>query len=170
MLPALAVLSLLAAAPSPSLSDAELRAVVITLYRGMCYGDCPVYFVRITGDGRVFYKGSLYVAEKGSRTTRIRRADVRKLVAAFEKAGYFSLPPENPCEEGRRCEEGYMTDSPSATISMTLRGKTHEIQHDSGCLCAPDVLFDLESAIDKASRSWRWVGKNRGGQWAGMSQ
>jgi hypothetical protein len=41
------------------------------------------------------------------------------------------------------------------------------VKHDSGCRCAPQALFDVEAAIDKASRADRWVGKERGSQWAG---
>src|SRR5262245_15812277 len=98
MLRILFLLSLLAAAPpaspapgSSALSDAELRQVVITLKRGMCYGECPVYSVRITGDGQVSYHGEMFVAVEGKRTLRIPSQEVRKLVATFEKAGYLSV-------------------------------------------------------------------------------
>jgi len=64
----------LAGSPSPGapLSDAELREVVITMYRGMCYGECPVYSVRITGDGWVSYSGGSFVKEVGNRQARRR--------------------------------------------------------------------------------------------------
>jgi hypothetical protein len=161
------LLSLLAAtdtagSPSPTaaLSDAELRAVVITMYRGMCYGECPVYSVRITGDGRVSYSGGDFVKVEGSRRLRIRRADVRKLVGVFEKAGYFDIRQdytEEICGADKNC--GYTTDHPSVTTSITIRGKTYKVDHSYGCSCAPEGLYDVYEAIDKIGRTKRWVGE-----------
>ncbi len=150
------------------LSDAELRNVVITLERGMCYGECPIYQIRITGDGRVSYHGKMFVETQGNRARKIPLAEVRNLVAVFEKAGYFSIGDftYQNCQRDR-CSKGYMHDSPSATTSITIRGKTHRVKHDSGCYCAPQALFDIEAAIDKASQADRWVGKERGSQRAG---
>lgn len=165
MLQVMLVLSCLAAADtssapslSASLSDAELREVVITLYRGMCYGECPVYSVRITGDGRVSYNGGRFVKELGSRTLRIRRADVRKLVGVFEKAGYFAIQ-RNYTEES--CWEEpctFTTDAPSADTLITIRGKTYQVRHNFGCGCAPDALYEVYEAIDRVGRTKRWVG------------
>src|SRR5712691_7505714 len=39
----------------------EQPQVVITLERTMCYGTCPAYTLRITGDGSVEYEGMRYV-------------------------------------------------------------------------------------------------------------
>jgi uncharacterized protein DUF6438 len=177
MLRILFLLALLgAASPAASgpgagapLSDAELREVVITLERGMCYGECPVYKIRITGDGRISYQGEMFVEAQGNRTRRIPLAEVRDLVATFEKVGYFSIGQDytyNNCQRDR-CKRGYMSDASSAVTSITLRGKTHRVAHDFGCGCAPAALFDVEAAIDKASQADRWVGKDRGSQWAG---
>jgi hypothetical protein len=149
-----------AADPSAPLSGAELREVVITLYRGMCYGECPVYSVRITGDGWVSYSGGDFVKVEGNRRLRIRRADVRKLVGVFEKAGYFDIQrhyTEEACGADETC--GYTTDSPSVSTSITIRGKTYQVDHSYGCKCAPEGLYDIYAAIDKAGRTKRWVGK-----------
>jgi hypothetical protein len=167
MLRILFLLPFLAAVSSP-LSDTELRQVVITLKRGMCYGECPVYNVRITGDGQVSYDGEMFVAVEGKRTLKIPSQDVRDLVATFEKAGYFAAGQYDydHCQRDR-CKRGFMTDAPSAVTSITIRGKTHQVAHNLGCYCAPQALFDVEAAIDKVSRADRWVGKERGGQRAG---
>jgi hypothetical protein len=177
MLRILLLLTLLWASPASSgadgnasLSNAELREVVITLERGMCYGECPVYEIRITGDGRISYHGEMFVETEGKRTSTITQTEVRNLVAIFEKARYFSIAPDftyNNCQRDR-CAKGYMHDAPSVTTSITLRGKTHQVKHNQGCYCAPPVLFGVEAAIDKASRSARWVGNNPGSQRAGV--
>lgn len=177
MLQILFLLTLLGAPPvssgpggSAPLSDAELRNVVITMERGMCYGECAVYEIRITGDGQISYHGKMFVETEGNRTRTISHAEVRNLVAVFEKARYFSIAPDftyNNCQRNR-CPKGYLHDAPSVTTSITIRGKTHRVKHDKGCYCAPQALFDVEAAIDEVSRADRWVGKNRGGQRAGV--
>src|SRR6185295_10207120 len=177
MLRILFLLALLGAAPPAAsgsgagapLSDAELRQVVITLEKGMCYGECPVYQIRITGDGRVSYHGEMFVEAEGNRTRKIPPAEVRNLIAAFEKSGYFSIGDftYGNCQRDR-CSKGYMHDSPSVTTSITIWGKTHRVKHDQGCYCAPQALFDVEAAIDKTSQADRWVGEDRGSQWAGV--
>ncbi len=165
MLQIVLLLSFLAATEPPGspgldvpLTDAELREVVITMYRGMCYGECPVYSVKITGDGRVSYNGGSFVKVEGNRTLRIRRADVRKLVGVFEKAGYFAIQRDYTEENCWEAPCTYATDHPSADTSITLRGKTYEVRHSFGCECAPDTLFDIYTAIDKVGRTRRWVG------------
>src|SRR5262245_57590088 len=177
MLRILFLLALLGATPAAasgpgagaSLSDTELREVVITLERGMCYGECPVYKVRITGDGRISYEGEMFVETQGNRTRKIPLAEVRNLVATFEKAGYFSIGQDytyDNCQRNR-FKRGYMTDASFVVTSIRRRGKTHRVAHDLGCRCAPPALFDVEAAIDKVSQADQWVGKERGGQWAG---
>lgn len=169
MLPTFLLLALLPAAP-PSLSDADLRNAVVTLQRSACYGDCPVYEVTVTGDGAVSYHGSEFVQVKGEHTARTSRDEFRKLVARFEQAGYFSIRKNydyGGCSTRQLCRTGFLNDAPGAVLSLTLRGRTHEIHHAYGCTCAPEILFKLEAAVDKIAGTDRWVGKEKGGQWAG---
>src|SRR5437773_2895614 len=63
----------------------------ITLERTACFGPCPVYSVRITGDGRVEYTGKQIVRVVCSATAQISRATVRDLADKFIKMGYFEL-------------------------------------------------------------------------------
>jgi len=151
------------------LSDAELRKVVITLDRGGCYGDCPIYDVRITGDGKVQYHGTHFVEATGARSSKILRSDVRKLVGVFEKAGYFSIGRDYTYETCSTKACGFSNDAASATTSIRVRGKTYKVSHSFGCRCAPKGLFDVEAAIDGVGRTVRWVGTEQGGQRAGSS-
>ena len=47
---------------------------------------------------------------------------------------------------------------PSAVITLTVKGVTRRVEHYYGCTCAPKVLFDLESAIDKSGSTEQWTG------------
>lgn len=154
------------AAPAPwgqtpdlsSLSDDELKAVVIRLERTRCYGTCPAYALTIHGDGRVEYVDKKVnnkppVAKSPQKGT-IDHVALKTLIAEFARAKFLSLPDyllENcAC---RRC-----TDLPSAITEITVRGETHRVKHDYGCGCAPKELFQLESAVDKAVNVKQWVG------------
>ena len=63
-------------APSKALEqlDSIQPQVVITLERTVCYGTCPAYTLRITGDGSVEYEGMRYVRVIGKATARISPA------------------------------------------------------------------------------------------------
>ena len=151
------------AAPRPPLSDAELRQGEITLERTGCYGECPIYKVRISGSGLVRFDGEHFVKASGRHTARVRPAAVRELVAAFEKAGWFRIRrdfSQNTCS--KQCRKGCVTDSPSVITSLTLRGRTHQIRNYHGCLCSPRILWELERKVDEAAGTDRWVGKRQG--------
>src|SRR5436190_22004592 len=69
----------------------EVDPIVITVERTACLGPCPVYAVRITGDGRVEYTGTQIVRVAGSATAQASRAAVRHLADEFVRIGYFDF-------------------------------------------------------------------------------
>lgn len=165
-------LALIPAGSSPGLSDADLRKVVITLERRGCYGECPIYRLQVSGDGKVSFYGQQFVQRTGNHTGKISPERLRKLVRAFEEAGYFSIRENygyGGCSTRKLCATGFLNDAPGADTAITLRGRTHRVTHDYGCTCAPESLFKLEHAIDEIVGTDRWVGKEKGGQWAGSS-
>jgi hypothetical protein len=141
--------------------------LLVTLERGGCYGSCPIYKLTIDGKGKVIYEGEEFVAVKGRRESAVSQEKIRALVAAVERANYFSLADRY---------EPQITDLPSVTTSIRLRGKTKSIYH-YGALCgeearplpggekyeidygAPKELCELEEAIDEIANVKRWVEK-----------
>jgi hypothetical protein len=172
MIQALLWLALIPAGSSPGPSDADLRKVVITLERHGCYGECPIYQLRVTGDGKVSFHGAQFVQRAGNQEGTISPEKLRKLVRAFEEAGYFSIRENygySGCNSRQVCATGFLNDAPSVDTSITLRGRTHRVIHAYGCTCAPEPLFKLEHTIDEIVGTDRWVGKEKGGQWAGST-
>jgi len=139
-----------------SLSDADLKAVTIRLERTHCYGNCPAYTVTIHGDGRVEYAGKDNVKMKGTRAGRADPGTIKALVAEFSRAKFLSLPEAYP--EGPKCTCRQCTDMASAITEFSAAGVTHRVNHYYGCACAPKALFELESAIDKATNAEQWTG------------
>ena len=128
-----------------ALSATAPPAVVITLQRTACFGACPDYTVRITGDGRVSYEGRRFVRVKGRRTVRISPAAVAALVEEFQRTHYFDLKDEYTAR---------ITDMPTTTTSIRIGSRFKRVVDYYG---APPELTALENRIDEVAGSRRWV-------------
>jgi Domain of unknown function (DUF6438) len=152
-----------------SLSDEDLKTVVIRLERTRCYGTCPAYVLTIHGDGQVEYvdkeadkKASIVpddflnnkAAAKSPQKGTVDRGVIKTLLSEFARAKFVSLPDYLL----EKCTCRVCTDLPSAITEITVRGETHRVKHDYGCGCAPKELFELELAIDKAVKVEQWTG------------
>ena len=138
-----------------SLSDDDLKAVMIRFERTACYGICPAYVLTIQGDGRIEYEGKEHVRQKGLSAARIGTEDLKKMLREFTRAKFFSIVDEY---SEQKCACVYCTDMPNVITEISLKSITHKISHYHGCTCAPKSLFELEAAIDKAANSERWIG------------
>ena len=99
-----------------SLSDDDLKAVVIRMERTHCYGSCPAYALTIHGDGRVEYVSKENKEAAPPKQAAIAPGALKALVAEFAHAKFFSLPDylleKCTC---RRC-----TDLPSAITELVV--------------------------------------------------
>ena len=138
-----------------SLSDSDMKNLTISLERSPCYGTCPAYGLKIHGDGKIEYNGKQHVKVIGSREGRIDPAAVKALAAEFAKADFLSTSDEY---SGETCKCRRCTDFPSAVVEISVGTISHRVNHYHGCACAPKPLFELEGAIDKATRSSQWTG------------
>jgi len=142
------------AANLDSLSDADLRAVVIRMERTHCYGSCPAYALTIHGDGKVEYVSKENKEAAPLKQATIASSAVKALVGEFARAKFLSLPDYLL----EKCTCRQCTDLPSAITESAAQGIKHRVRHDYGCGCAPKALFELESAIDKAANTEQWTG------------
>jgi hypothetical protein len=116
-----------------------------------------VYTVSVSANGNINYEGRAHVRQLGTATAQIPKARVDSLLYELDGAGYFGfadryLQSESTC--GR-----YVTDLPSATTSVTHRGRTKTIVHDYGCGSVPGALVVLERRIDEVLGSGEWTGR-----------
>src|SRR5262245_29900439 len=65
--------------------------LVIVLEKGICFGPCPAYKLTISANGSVEFDGRSYVKKKGIVKAAVSREQLKHLVAAIEKAKYFTL-------------------------------------------------------------------------------
>jgi hypothetical protein len=122
---------------------------VIQLERTACFGKCPVYSLKIKGDGTVIYSGVQFVKMTGIQEAKISMEAINQLLMEFEKAGYFSLN-DSYTKFGK-------SDMPSANTSISLGGQTKAIKHYLGDLSAPKQLTALEDKIDEIVNSAQWI-------------
>jgi hypothetical protein len=130
----------------------DWKSLRISLSRGPCFGQCPVYTVEVDGDGTVRYKGTYAVGVLGERQDRISPADVMLLFGEFRKADYFTLK-EQLCRAP--------LDHPNHTITLAYdRFATKKVV--DGCVDRSGemaVVTELEAAIDKYAGVARWVSR-----------
>ncbi|UCH50896.1 MAG: PKD domain-containing protein [Chloroflexota bacterium] len=130
-------------------SPVTQEELVITLERTACFGKCPVYSLKIKGDGTVIYAGVDFVQTRGIQETTVSMDTINQLVMEFEKADYFSL------------KDSYtsfgVSDMPFANTSISIGGKTKAINHYLGDRSAPKQLTELENRIDEIVNSAQWI-------------
>lgn len=146
------------ATPTPTVAPTptpNYSTLVITLERTVCFGFCPVYTLKVYGDGRVEYEGNQHVAVEGSQTATLTPEQVQELVAAYQAADYFNLKDDYTAP---------VTDLPSTITSVTIDGQTKVITNYGGCMefenaeKAPQALCDFETKIDSLTNSAQWIG------------
>ena len=150
--------------PSGALADSA-----ITLERGACFGSCPDYRVTIRGDGLVeFDAGDDHFAGTpaqvhldynghnvllpGRHTTRIDPAKVKDLLDRFRNAHFFGLKSQY---------EASVTDNPTQKLTVRVGEATKSVVDYVGTMAGmPSEVRELESAVDEAADTARWVDGN----------
>jgi uncharacterized protein DUF6438 len=133
----------------------------VTLERTACFGTCPIYSVSVDESGTITYVGDRFVAEHGSRKAKLSIEDMRRLVAAIDKAAFDDF--EGPYVRGTQGCEDYYTDHPTQIITVARSGHEKRVVYDFGCN-EPGVrntfarLKALGTSIDEILDTMRWVG------------
>jgi len=133
-------------------SNVDLNNVNITMFRGACFGACPIYYLEIHGDGQVIYRGYEYVNVTGEQTSTIPVDSVRELVNQFNTSGYFNLKD--------RYDQVDRTDQATVVTSINVDGKSKSVYDYQGTHLLQELLKlrQLESMIDQITNSSQWVG------------
>jgi Domain of unknown function (DUF6438) len=137
-----------------SVTDSDLRTMIVHFERTTCFGTCPAYTITISGDGRLEYNGKLHVTEKGLREGHLETDQVKSLLKEFTTAKFLAISEDYSEKNCKR----YCTDMATVVTELSVKGTSHRVKHYYGCGGAPKALFDLESAIDKLANVERWIG------------
>jgi hypothetical protein len=74
-----------------------------------CMDPCPIYSVRVRGDGSVLWNGQLGVQMKGEATRQVSAEAARALIESYRAAGFWHL-----------CDRGYGEDGPEVTTTVHI--------------------------------------------------
>jgi hypothetical protein len=128
----------------------------ITMERAPCYGTCPVYVVRIGGDGDVRFRGTANVAQRGERVARIPPTRVDSLFRYLDSIAFGHL--DGSYTYGTNACGAYVPDLPTVVVSVVRAGVTTRVADDYGCGAAPGTLRELHRRIDAAAGILHWIG------------
>jgi hypothetical protein len=133
-------------------SNVDFNNVNITMFRGACFGACPIYYLEIHGDGQVIYRGYEYVNVTGEQTSTIPVDSVKELVREFNNSGYFNL--------NDRYDQVDRTDQATVVTSINIDGTSKSVYDYQGTHLLQELLKlrQLENMIDKVTNSSQWVG------------
>jgi hypothetical protein len=127
----------------------DLREASVQLRRTRCYGTCPDYQVAISGDGTVRFSGHNFVLIPGDHIAHIAPDAVRRLIADFEKAEFFSARGEYVA---------IVTDNPTQILTLSVAGHTKTVKDYVGIQDGlPLAIRNLEAEVDEVAGTARWV-------------
>lgn len=136
--------------PFPAVED--LSSVEFSLERTYCFGSCPSYSVRITGDGAVEYSGRGSVAVEGQHSDRITFEKVRRLLDAFRKADFYSFDDKYSL---------FVTDNPTYVVGIKIGTIAKTITDYVGTQAGmPQVISTLEDEVDASAGTAKWLRGN----------
>lgn len=123
---------------------------VFIIQQTACFGECPVYIMKIYKNGLVEYNGEMFVEKEGLYEKTISEQKVKELIAKFNDAAFFSFEDEYTTN---------ITDLPTTFTTFNHDGKSKKIKNYHG---APDELKELESELRKIAESddgWKKIEK-----------
>jgi hypothetical protein len=131
------------------------------MFRSGCFGECPIYAVKVSADGTVRFDGREFVLDKGIHTDSISRTSVEALAQAIDSIRFDELR-ESYRYEPDGCKE-WWSDNPSVDIVVTrAEGKKH-VGYYYGCrgIDVAARIDGLARKIDELSGTARWVGQSQ---------
>jgi hypothetical protein len=146
-------------------APAQARAAdSVVLERSRCFGSCPAYRLRITGEGAVAFSSRNSGDSARIETDSIVPSEVAWLLEEAERLGFYALPAKI-AEDSTLCPLR-ATDHPTATVTLSRNDSAHTVVDYHGCYASHDLavvprleqLRRLEVEIDSVAQSSRWVG------------
>ncbi len=110
--------------------------LLIGMEKTACYGQCPVYTLKIDSRGRGRFNGIENTSLTGEYAFRLNKKELEQLRTGFDTIGFFEL-------EDRYYE--MVTDLPTTYIRYRSGGKDKKIMDYSG---APTQLKKLEKQLE----------------------
>ena len=134
----------------PAKTPRSYEKLEVSLDRSSCFGRCPSYVVKVSGDGNVSFCGFTDVDKKGRATKRIDPNDVQSLYNKILAADFFNLRDEYFAS---------VTDNPAYTVSVSVDGQTKTVRDYVGREDGmPESVKAIQDSIDEVTGTSEWIG------------
>jgi hypothetical protein len=125
-------------APEPRPHDA------ITLRRGPCFGNCPIYELTLRGDGTASYDGGDYAPRNGRYEGRVDPAAVESLLDLLEEVDFWRMEPDRQLR---------VQDLPEIILTAERANRGRHRVHTN---LPPRELEPVQVAIDSVANLIEW--------------
>lgn len=129
------------------LSELEPR---IKMFKGPCFGSCPVYTLTIYEGGVVAYEGQRFTNRVGLHTKLMDTNTYRELIKTFEDANMWSF---------QNAYKAQIPDMATVTITYYKDSESKEVKGKDG---RPAKIVELEDILTKIADSGGWEQQNGG--------
>lgn len=106
---------------------------------GYCFGDCPVYTLKVNQDGQAIYDGSQFTELRGKHTRELSKSEMDSLKLILTENNFFELDSayNNP----------YATDMQTFIVSVDIKdGDSHRVM---GRVDPPQELLNIQAFIER---------------------
>lgn len=110
--------------------------LLIEMKRTPCYGNCPVYTLKIDKNGKGLFEGVENVEKIGKFSFSLRHDELQELEKTFRQINFYQL---------KNIYEASVSDLPTTYISYHKDGRRKKIMDYYG---APEELRTLENNIE----------------------
>ena len=110
----------------------EKRKPIISIKRTACYGQCPVYSIKIFSNGNAIYNGQQFVKENGVVNFSVKKREIDSILNKADEIKFFKMKEKYTAP---------ITDLPSCFV--IIKGKKVEDYYNS-----PNELKELQQMID----------------------
>jgi hypothetical protein len=146
----------LCAACTPSLTRINLNGIPekITMDKGACLGNCPVFKLTIYENGIAAYLGERNTDRTGLYYKKLEKKEWEQLLAGFRETNLWQF---------NDIYRGDFMDQQSQTVSITFfdQGSSKKVMGKSS---RPEAVRALERRLDAIVRADGWVARDNGRQ------
>jgi len=117
-----------------------------SIEKSPCFGQCPVYSMKIYNNGLVLYSGKNFVKKIGNYIMEICREQMLNFIDKADAIRYLEMDDTY--------DNSNVTDIPSATTSIVIDKKRKRVMRRFGY---PKELIKYEQLFDDLINSGKWI-------------
>jgi len=134
MLVAMAALLLQSCSTVNCTKDLDRETFSVTITKGACMGQCPVYDGTVYGDATVLYVGRMNTERQGTWRGTVEAATLCELRTLIDENAVMQMKQDQTAE---------VQDAPMTTLNVTYKGQTRMIRWNLGTPQGLKPIVDL---------------------------